>query len=120
MTTILNLTQHTATADQASVGVVEPADKKAVQELLTFNTLPTGEVIADKAERLAKIAQDSGFETAMIGGAGYLMGALENALKKAGIKPVHAFTVRSVVETIKDDGTVEKTAVFKHAGFIEV
>lgn len=37
---ILNLTQHTATADQVAAGVVEPKDKKKIQEMLTFTEKP--------------------------------------------------------------------------------
>lgn len=119
MTTILNLTQHIATPDQATAGVVEPADKKAVQDLLTFFSLPTADYLLERANKLARLAKEQGATSAMIGGAGYFMPYLERALIQKGIKPLHAFTMREVVETVKDDGTVEKTAVFKHAGFVQ-
>ena len=119
MTTILNCTQHVATADQATLGVVEPADKKAVQRLLTFQDLPTATLLLERANALAEIAQTSGMTSAMVGGAGYFMPYLERALMSKGITPLHAFTVREVVETVKADGSVEKTAVFKHAGFVQ-
>lgn len=115
---IINLTQHTATNEQATNGVVEPNDKKAVQSLLTFNNLPTRAEIAERATALAKIAQGHGATHAMIGGAGYLMPALENALKETGITPLHAFSVRESVEEIADDGSVVKKNVFRHVGFV--
>lgn len=40
MATILNLTQHKATPEQTSDGVVEPADKQHVQDLLTIPVAP--------------------------------------------------------------------------------
>lgn len=116
--TILNLTQHVATDDQKALGVIEPADKKQVQGLLTFTALPTPAEMNERANALANIAQQADATSAMVGGAGYFMPYLERALLAQGITPLHAFTVREVVETVKADGTVEKTAVFKHAGFI--
>ena len=56
----------------------------------------------------------------MIGGAPYLMGALEVALKKVGIQPVYSFSERVSKEVVLEDGTTQKTSVFCHKGFIEV
>lgn len=117
---ILNLTQHIATAEQQAAWVIEPSDKKQVQALLTFEQLPSKDGINDRASALANIAAQAEVSAVMIGGAGYLLGALENELKSKSIKVLHAFTVREVTETIKDDGTVEKKAIFKHGGFVEV
>jgi hypothetical protein len=36
---------------------------------------------------------------------------------KVGLKAVYAFSQREVVETTNPDGSVVKTAVFKHVGF---
>lgn len=113
---ILNLTQHPGTPEQ---GVVEPADKKAVQELLTFSALPTSAEIRERAEKLAAIAVAAGAESAMIGGAPYLMGPLESALKAAGVRPLYAYSVRQSVEKTDGDGNVVKVNVFKHIGFVE-
>lgn len=55
---------------------------------------------------------------AMIGGAPYLMAPLEAELKKLGIEPVYAFSERVSEETVQADGTVVKTNVFKHVGFV--
>jgi len=116
---ILNLTQHNATPEQVSQGVVEPKDKAQVQALLTFDELPTAEEIRRRAEALAEIAAAEGAEAAMIGGAPYLMADLEAALQARGIRPVYAFSRREVVETQMPDGTVVKKTVFRHLGFVE-
>ena len=116
---ILNLTQHMATPEQVVMGVFEPENKTRIQELLTFNSLPTREEINDRAMAIASYA---GCQTdcthAMIGGAPYLMPALEHALTFQGITPLYSFTERVSVETVQPDGTVKKTAVFKHIGFV--
>lgn len=118
--TILNLTQHTATTDQATAGVIEPTDKKAVQELLTFNAMPTFSDMLDRASTLAQIAKEHGVTHAMIGGAGFFIPHLEKRLLAVGITPVHAFSVRVSVEVHNADGTVSKQNIFKHIGFYEV
>lgn len=119
---ILNLTQHIATKDQQEAGVIEPVNKQEVKELLTFHTLPTKKEIVNKAIGLVTIAVNSNVEAVMIGGASYLMGTLESifSIYAPDIKVLHAFSERKVVETLKEDGTVEKSTVFKHTGFIEV
>jgi len=126
MTKILNLTQHKTTPDQLTAGVVDPESpwKEGIQRALTFEDLPTPEEIQRRAEALAKIAEITkgiyGHDAAMIGGAPYLMSALERELRKRGIKPLYAFSKREVVEEQLPDGTVRKTQVFKHLGFVEV
>ena len=121
MEKIINLTQHRPTQEQLDAGVLEPAEgtKKEVRELLTFNELPTKVEIRGRAEQLALIAKKSGVSKALIGGAPYLMGALENALKAKGIQPLYAFSKRVVTEVALPDGSVEKKQIFKHEGFIE-
>ena len=120
MTKILNLTQHQATAAQVAAGVFEPHDKATVQQLLTFNTLPSREEIKAKAEALAQIAEEEGASAVMIGGAPYLMGALECALEQRGIQPLYAFSIRESVEETLPTGEVIKKNVFRHSGFVEV
>lgn len=123
---ILNLTQHFTTPEQVSAGVVEPAeeDKQMIQKLLTFEDLPTSGGIQKRAEALARVAEiltkEYSHDAVMVGGAPYLMSALEKALKERGIKPLYAFSRREVVEEQLPDGTVKKTQVFKHLGFVEV
>ena len=118
---ILNLTQHLATPEQVMQGVIDAPEKEmeAIKRLLTFDTLPTEQDILDRAKGLAQIAVDLGFSYAMIGGAPYLMRALENALCLRGIAPMYAFSVRESKEVQVENGQVVKTNVFKHIGFIE-
>lgn len=113
---ILNLTQHVASTEQTATGVVEPADKAGVQALLTFHTLPTKAEVMARARALANLA--IGYDGAMIGGAGYLTTRLEVMLDVLGIKALHAFSVRESVEETHPDGSVKKTIVFKHKGFV--
>ena len=117
-TRIVNLTQHDASVEQK--GVFEPHQKEKVKQLLTFSSLPEREEIKERAEQLAKIAESEKVDFAMIGGAPYLMSALEEALIKKGINPLYAFSKRESVEKTLSDGRVEKTQVFRHLGFVEV
>jgi len=107
-----------ATPEQVVQGVIEPENKEYIQKFLTFDSLPTREEINDRAHLLATYANHTDCTHAMIGGAPYLMSALENALTFQGITPMYSFTERVSVETVQPDGTVKKTAVFKHIGFV--
>ena len=130
---ILNLTQHVVTPEQKAQLVVEPRMTKAkIQKLLTFEEIPTKEEIEARAKELAEIAVSEANHYAgetdnkiwitrvMIGGAPYLMGALENALRECGFTPVYAFSKRESIDQPQPDGSVKKTAVFRHLGFVEV
>ena len=116
---IINLTQHAATAEQLAAGVVDlPADQKAVlQVLLTFDDIPSADDIHSRAAAVAALAK--GHKAAMIGGALWLMGPLASALRAAGVHPVFAFSRRESVEQTQPDGSVKKVQVFRHAGFVE-
>jgi len=125
---ILNLTQHPATADQLSAGVVDlSADQRTiVSRWLTFDEVPSASTITTRAKLLAQAAADDSiiigevgqFDAAMIGGAPYLMAPLETALREAHILPLYAFSTRESVETVAPDGSVTKTNVFRHGGFV--
>lgn len=114
---ILNLTQHIATPDQVVAGVIEPDNKALVAKWLTFDELPSSHELEYRARNLAMLAE--GYNAAMIGGAPYFMAPLERAIAAAGVKVLYAFSVRESVEVPQEDGTVKKTQIFKHAGFIE-
>ena len=118
---ILNLTQHSPSAEQIEAGVFDPptAIKEEVRNLLTFVDLPSGSEIGERASHLAALAAEQGAKAAMIGGAPYLMGPLETALKVRGITPLYAFTVRESKEEVLPDGSTRKVAVFRHLGFVE-
>lgn len=119
MEIIFNLTQHQPTPEQVGAGVLPTT--KEVQDLLTFGTLPTREEILDRAAALTDLVvmAEMPFGKVMIGGAPYLMGPLAEALGRAGYYPVFSFTERVSVETANGDGTVTKTNVFKHVGWVE-
>lgn len=107
----LNLTQHNATQEQ---GCTEPQDKRMVQNLLTFDEIPDRKLVLARAIMLADIANEHNAAEAMIGGAPFLMPALERALFARGIQPLYAFSKREVVE---EEGG-KKTAIFRHVGFV--
>lgn len=119
---ILNLTQHPATPEQIEAGVVDLTGENLAQlkTLLTFVGLPTGELVSDRAYDIAKIARDSDCDAVMIGGAPFLMPALQMALQRSpAITVLYAFSERVSHEKLVD-GKVVKTQVFKHAGFVEI
>lgn len=119
--TILNLTQHAATAEQLAAGVVDlmQHDLAVLKGLLTFVGLPTGEEAYERAYQIARLAESCFVDTAMIGGAPYLMAELQKALQVRGITVLYAFSERVSVEKIVD-GVVIKTNEFKHVGFVEI
>ena len=130
---ILNLTQYVVTAEQKAQLVVEPRMcKTEIRELLTFEEIPSKEEIESRATKLAEIAVSEASMYAgetdnvvwitrvMLGGAPYLMGALEKAVRECGFTPVYAFSQRESEEITQPDGSVRKVQVFRHIGFVEV
>ena len=125
MNSIINLTQHAASADQIAVGVVDlPQDRQEVlKKLLTFSAPPSPEEIWERARLIAELAPDAPEyyqpnPHVMIGGALWLMGPLAEVLQEQGITPLFAFSVRDTEEQTQADGSVRKVAVFRHAGWI--
>jgi len=127
---ILNLTQHAASAEQLAVGVVDlsDGDRQVLSEWLTFDSLPTAADVVIRAELIGRAAAGwhlkinvrEEYTHAMIGGAPFLMSALEDALKVRGITPLYAFSVRASEEQAMPDGTVRKVNVFRHLGFVQL
>jgi hypothetical protein len=130
---ILNLTQHPATPEQVAAGVVDLEGKnlERLKELLTFDSIEVAvkqrfdraKQIADLVSRIKLGDEDSLHEDGtaihvMIGGAPYLMAPLENVLMKDNRVPVYAFSVRESVEQIQSDGSVVKSNIFRHKGFV--
>lgn len=128
---IINLTQHPATAEQIEAGVVDlQGDQlELLKELLTFENVPQKGEVDDRAHDIALLAMMNGLggdddddpipTAAMIGGAPYLMGALERELIYGHFMcPMYSFTKRESVEQPQADGSVRKTAVFRHAGWV--
>ena len=127
---IINLTQHQASPEQIVLGVVDlPTEQReTLSQLLTFDDCPVTEEIKERAEAIAELAcynglsgdeGDSPFiDTAMIGGALWLMAPLAQALKERGIEPFFAFSVRETEEQTQADGSVRKVVVFRHTGWV--
>ena len=98
-----------------------------VKKMLNFDSKPTKNEIITRAIALANYAYgllnqakgDNDKLYALIGGAPYLMGPLEEALKQEGIQPLYAYSQRESVEAKAENGTVIKTAIFRHKGYIE-
>ena len=122
---IVNLTQHPATPAQMTAGVEDvPADlRKNLVAGLTFDRLPTVQEVCRAVDRLVEMVDlvnaDHDIDAVMIGGAPFLMMPLTVALRRRGYRVVFAFSARDSVETINADGTVSKSSVFRHAGFVE-
>lgn len=116
---IFNLTQHLASEEQKkSIIDGNIDDQRRIRELLTFNEIPDRLYLQYVAYELAAIAKEYDTKYAMIGGAPYLMRALEDALMSEGIQPLYAFSKRESVETVLEDGTVQKISKFKNLGFV--
>lgn len=120
MEQILNLTQHPATLEQINAGVIEPEDKMKVINLLTFNSLPSKDILATNAHLLASYARKCGAKKVMLGGAPFFMPFLERALKGMDIEVLYAFSVRDSKEEVQPDGSIRKVNFFRHAGFVAV
>ena len=128
---IINLTQHPASAEQIAAGVVDlPSEARdALIALLTFSSIPDAEEIRDRAHDIAELAcfnglggddEDDPFPSqAMIGGAFWLMAPLAEELKARNIRPVFAFSLRESSEIAMPDGSVRKTMIFRHVGFVD-
>lgn len=118
MKKIANLTQHNATGIQVKEGVFNLDQSLNLGAILTFTTAPSEDEMQERAKKLANIAAEAGAEAAMIGGAGYFMRPLEEALKEKGIQPLYSFSERKSVEKTNPDGTVTKVNVFEHVGWV--
>ena len=130
---IINLTQHRSTDEQKKAGVVDlPAgspERHDLLLLLTFDNIPSKKEIEDRAHDIALLAVHNnlgGEENddphplyAMIGGAPFLMSALEGALRDQGVEPMYAFSRRESIEKPDGKGGVIKSAVFRHMGFVK-
>jgi hypothetical protein len=132
--TVLNLTQHASSSEQIEAGVIDldKEHKEELVKLLTFEELPSANELAERQVAIAQLAsnflQEKGLTeptpdqedrfAVMIGGAPFLMGGLEAALKCTGLRPVYAFSRRESVEAVQEDGSVRKVAVFRHLGFV--
>ena len=124
MKQIINLTVHKATAEQLGAGVVDLPDELREQliRLITFDELPSENHMVATAHdvgcMVALVAMITGVKSAMIGGAPFFDHHLRYALGIYGITPVYAFSKRVSEVVVGEDGSVTKTTVFKHIGFV--
>lgn len=121
---IWNVTQHAATTDQKEQGVVDLPEeaREKLAKLLTFDELPTAEVLRIRSSIIAGFVMAAGAkpgDKVMIGGAPFFMEELSHSLRLVGYHPVFAFSKRESVEKQMPDGSTVKTAVFRHLGFVE-
>lgn len=123
---IINLTQHAATPEQIKQGVFD-LEGEALEQLkkwLTFTHLPSKQTLKESAEGITALVtqyrwkHDVRLHHAMLGGAPYLMPYLERSLAGVGVTAGYAFTMRDSKETTQPDGSVVKTNVFVHIGFV--
>jgi len=119
---ILNLTQHAATPDQKLAGVVDlpENERKILEGLLTFSSLPTNSKMFATACEIASFAKKYEVFQALIGGAPWFMSMLETVLLSFQVQPLYSFSIRESAEKVNPDGSVVKSNVFRHVGFIEV
>ena len=116
---VINLTQHDCTPAQLESVEELPAGLRAeVRALLTFDSIPEAGEMDGRAARLAEIAAGEGADGAMVGGAPFFMETLCVRLREAGVAPRFAFSLRRSREVVREDGAVEKVAVFEHGGFV--
>lgn len=128
MDKIVNLTQHPATSEQIDAGVFDmPADRiDALHALLTFSEIPDAATLRGRACCIAGLVTTTVYgddeplaRFAMIGGAPYLMALLEKDLAERRIKSLYAFSTREITEVMQADGSIKKTAISHHSGFVE-
>ena len=121
---ILNLTQHIATPAQIEQGVFDLSLelRPALLKLLTFVEMPTKVEVQNRAVAIVRwiLSNNIMCDAAMIGGAPFLMSELEFQLRLQKIPPMYAFSERVSEESTAPDGSVTKTNVFKHVGFVVI
>jgi hypothetical protein len=118
MSQIINLTQFKASKEQIEDNVIDLKDNSELKNLLTFTSMPTKAEVRERAEKIATIAAETGCTQALISGAPYLMSELEISLLERNINPLYSFSVRKSIEKTQEDGSVVKTNVFVHKGFV--
>ena len=121
--TIWNATQHLATPDQVTVGIVDvPQPLRArMARAMTFAELPSATVMRLSAQEIVNYLREAGAkpgDRVMVGGAPYMIPHLLSELDSVGLRPVFAFTRRESEEVAQPDGSVRKVSVFRHLGFV--
>lgn len=124
--TYINITQHHASPEQVSAGVMDAPEGVRLElcKLLTFEEVPDLHELRERAMAIATLAA-GGVDAVravgdtpvfMLGGAPFFMPVLARALSGVhSCECVYAFAKRVAVE---DAVTGVKTSVFKHEGFV--
>lgn len=128
---IINLTQHAATPEQIIAGVEDfPAEVRTkLSALLTFNAPPTPHDMRQRAYEIVDLTMENApyllrfqkraWPTAvMLGGAPYFMPTLAKVLYKSGFAPRYSFSARESADAPQEDGSVVKTTIFRHVGWV--
>lgn len=126
MRKVLNITNHELTKDQivdlrATLGVQEEDIQQLTDDLKQKFSAVKIETYQRHLEEIINYAKNhlvSGDVAIVQGQMGYTYRIIQE-LKNYGVMCVFSFTDRVSTETQKEDGSVEKTSVFKHIQFIE-
>lgn len=115
---IVNLTQHVSTDEQKLEGIFDlrDEDRQHLISLLTFDPRYTKQDLEDAADAVVNLVKKIDCHRAMIGGMPSFMAPLERALIEAGVAVGYARSERVSVDQQMPDGSVRKTAIFKHVG----
>lgn len=128
----ISLMLYLVTPDQASAGLIDmPEDgslRAALIEALSYNHQPDQEELLRRARRVVGIMADyAGGMTALqgrkviLGGFSALMHPLQAACLRAGMQVGYAYPGHcECVDQLQPDGSVLKTAIFRHGETIWV
>ena len=111
---ILNCTNHNVTEKQIRMGIIEPdsEDKMKLQASITFDLPFSMEDIDAACTNVVTLTKKYDCTAAMIGGAPFLQGYLEQALFSEDLCAAFAFSRRRSEEKRFSDGTIKKIAFF--------
>ena len=115
---VVNLTQHLSTPEQIKDGVFDLPEglREKLVKALTFSADYSRDDLEAAAEAIIEIVKEIDCYRAMVGGMPAFMAPLERALIKEGIAVSYARSERVSVDQVQADGSVRKTATFRHAG----
>ena len=115
---VVNLTQHLSTTEQQAEGVFDLPEhlREKLVKALTFSAQYCRADLEAAALEVVSLVKEVDCHRAMIGGMPSFMAPLERALIEAGVAVGYARSERVSVDQVQADGTVRKTAIFKHVG----
>lgn len=117
----LNITNHQLTAAQTAEITLAGYEVMDLPEDLKeqWGQLNT-ENWQDICHKIWQFIVTNNIDTALVAGYAPAMYDIAYNMDRAGLTPVYADTARESVETKMEDGSVRKTAVFKHKGFYSI